>query len=257
MLLVFERVSITISPTEIIVWSWKSLWHSLLQKTHIRISLLITAGISLILVLSFWLFNIPAGALSDALHIGLIYGLSYGISVGGEYWLLVGLFQGVSSHSLLEEQRTIPNQGIYYSIRNGLQLGLLSVVVSTFISGLGLLLIYKLAAWAGRAPATELSVWLSYGISAGLAIGLLVILLMGGLAWWRHWVLRFLLWRTGSVPWHYIPFLEYAAERILLRKVGGGYIFIHRLLLEYFASLDNTPTLDEASARTQQAQPVS
>jgi hypothetical protein len=27
------------------------------------------------------------------------------------------------------------------------------------------------------------------------------------------------------------------AERIFLRKVGGGYIFIHRLLMEHFAEL--------------------
>jgi hypothetical protein len=27
-------------------------------------------------------------------------------------------------------------------------------------------------------------------------------------------------------------------DRILLRKVGGGYIFIHRYLLEYFAGLE-------------------
>jgi hypothetical protein len=31
------------------------------------------------------------------------------------------------------------------------------------------------------------------------------------------------------------------AYRLLLRKVGGGYIFVHRLLLEYFASLDTAP----------------
>jgi len=30
--------------------------------------------------------------------------------------------------------------------------------------------------------------------------------------------------------------LDYAAERILLRKVGGGYIFTHRMLMEYFAA---------------------
>ncbi|HYU75307.1 MAG TPA: hypothetical protein VEL31_21780 [Ktedonobacteraceae bacterium] len=35
-----------------------------------------------------------------------------------------------------------------------------------------------------------------------------------------------------------------ATERILLRKVGGGYIFIHRLLLDYFASLDNASNSD-------------
>jgi hypothetical protein len=30
--------------------------------------------------------------------------------------------------------------------------------------------------------------------------------------------------------------LDYAAERILLRKVGGGYVFLHRMLLDYFAA---------------------
>jgi hypothetical protein len=37
------------------------------------------------------------------------------------------------------------------------------------------------------------------------------------------------------MPWGLVRFLDYAAERVLLRKVGGGYIFVHRLLLEYFA----------------------
>ncbi len=87
--------------------------------------------------------------------------------------------------------------------------------------------------------------WLPTGLLAGLLVGLLY----GGLASFRHYVLRFLLWRAGSIPWNYPRFLDFAAERILLGKVGGGYIFIHRLLLEYFASLDGTPTLDEA--RTQ------
>ena len=32
--------------------------------------------------------------------------------------------------------------------------------------------------------------------------------------------------------------LDRATKRIFLRKVGGGYIFIHGLLQEYFASLD-------------------
>jgi len=59
---------------------------------------------------------------------------------------------------------------------------------------------------------------------------------------------RFLLWRAGAVPWHYVQFLDYAAERILLRKVGGGYIFIHRLLLDYFASLETISAPEESPA---------
>ena len=39
------------------------------------------------------------------------------------------------------------------------------------------------------------------------------------------------------MPRHLIHFLNYAADLIFLRKVGGGYIFVHRLLQEYFASL--------------------
>jgi hypothetical protein len=51
------------------------------------------------------------------------------------------------------------------------------------------------------------------------------------------------------MPWNYSRFLDYAAEHILLRKVGGGYLFVHRLLLEYFASLDTTATPDAVGAK--------
>lgn len=52
-------------------------------------------------------------------------------------------------------------------------------------------------------------------------------------------------------------FLDYAAERIFLRKIGGGYIFIHRYLMEYFASL--TPGDIERLSKeieTKKAQPT-
>ena len=41
-------------------------------------------------------------------------------------------------------------------------------------------------------------------------------------------------------------FFDRAADRIYLRKVGGGYIFIHRMLMRYFAALETAP-LDEKS----------
>jgi hypothetical protein len=34
-------------------------------------------------------------------------------------------------------------------------------------------------------------------------------------------------------------FLDQATSLVFLRKVGGGYVFIHRLLLEYFAGGDH------------------
>ena len=44
-------------------------------------------------------------------------------------------------------------------------------------------------------------------------------------------------WREHCLnPWNYDRFLDYAADRTILRKVGG-YIFIHRLLLDHFAKM--------------------
>jgi hypothetical protein len=54
--------------------------------------------------------------------------------------------------------------------------------------------------------------------------------------------LQWYLYRTGALPWDgiwdYRHFLDFAAERILLRKVGRDYIFVHRLLLDYLALLE-------------------
>jgi hypothetical protein len=69
---------------------------------------------------------------------------------------------------------------------------------------------------------------------AGLCIGLL----NGGLDFLMHFLLRLFFRQRRSFPFRAVPFLDFAADRILLYKVGGGYVFIHRLLLEHFASLE-------------------
>jgi hypothetical protein len=78
---------------------------------------------------------------------------------------------------------------------------------------------------------------LGSGLAGGLVGGLLGGLSKGGAFCVQHWTTRLLLWCYGYTPRHYVDFLDYAAERIFLRKVGGGYIFVHRMLMEYFASL--------------------
>ncbi|MEQ9481050.1 NACHT domain-containing protein [Coleofasciculus sp. F4-SAH-05] len=54
----------------------------------------------------------------------------------------------------------------------------------------------------------------------------------------KHLSLRLVLWHSGAIPWNYAHFLDYAADRIFLQKVGGGYIFIHRMLMEHFAQME-------------------
>lgn len=41
--------------------------------------------------------------------------------------------------------------------------------------------------------------------------------------------------RNNLLPWRVVSFLNYCVDLIFLRRVGGGYIFIHRLLMEHFA----------------------
>jgi hypothetical protein len=74
------------------------------------------------------------------------------------------------------------------------------------------------------------------GLAVGLAVGLLSGLRFGGRACLQHFALRLVLWYNNFAPLHYIRFLDYAAARLFLRKVGGGYVFAHHLLLEYFAA---------------------
>ena len=57
----------------------------------------------------------------------------------------------------------------------------------------------------------------------------------------KHYSLRLILWLNGHTPLNFIKFLDQCAKLIFLKKVGGGYIFIHRMLLEYFADLGPNP----------------
>ena len=61
-----------------------------------------------------------------------------------------------------------------------------------------------------------------YGLFIGLLFGLGVGLRFGGFASLQHFVLRLLLYCNGSAPLTYVKLLDYAAERISLRKVDSG-----------------------------------
>jgi hypothetical protein len=61
----------------------------------------------------------------------------------------------------------------------------------------------------------------------------------------KHYALRLILWLKGYTPLNFIKFLDHCAKLILLKKVGGGYISIHRMLLDYFADLPSESTKAE------------
>jgi hypothetical protein len=121
--------------------------------------------------------------------------------------------------------KTLPNEGIHRSARNAFVVGLLFAVIVWL--GLGSLW------WQTRAPMAR---WFAQVLVSALTIGWIASVNAGGRACITHYVLRFWLIRKRSTPWNYVRFLDHAAECVLLRKVGGGYAFIHKLLAEHLAA---------------------
>jgi transcriptional regulator with XRE-family HTH domain len=149
--------------------------------------------------------------------------------IGGILGVLIGKgIGGFSQHKLEKYALVRPNEGIHRSMRNGVIIGL-PVGMTLFCFTLGLIL------WLDP---THISDGLLWSFPLSLIVTSILILLNGGYACLQHAVLRCVLRFQGYIPWNYSRFLDEAAARMLLRKVGGGYIFIHRLLLEYFASYD-------------------
>ena len=111
-----------------------------------------------------------------------------------------------------------PNQRIWESLRNTLVSALIPALFFGSIAGI------------------------SFGLRVGIFVGLDAWLLFSvlsesGLACIRHFSMRLILHRMGYIPWNYARFLDYATERLFLQKVGGSYIFMHRMLLEHFAGM--------------------
>src|SRR6266545_382356 len=186
---------------ETIHWDWSSIWEWL-------------AGLLLV------------GIIIGRYVVGWVGGLLAGLVSG----LLVGLFVELR-RATIEPREEIgttmtPNQGIRRSARAALHFGL----------GVGLRV--GLAFVLGGELGVGIHGGLTSGLVSGLVAGLVSGLAYGGRTVLQHYMLRWLLYRNGSLPLRLVPFLGYCVDRIFLRRVGGGYIFVHRLLLEHFAGLE-------------------
>jgi hypothetical protein len=72
-------------------------------------------------------------------------------------------------------------------------------------------------------------------VLVGLYFGLLGALWYGGADALQHLVLRVLLSRA-DVPWRLSHFLDHCTQLIFLQRVGGGYRFVHGMLMTHFAA---------------------
>jgi DNA-binding SARP family transcriptional activator len=151
----------------------------------------------------------PLGAMVMALAIGLIAGFTPGDEVAET------------------ELKTTPQQGLRQATQRAIRTGLVSSIIAGLVAGL--------VAGLAEGPVA--------GVGSGLVVGLMIgpiaaTLSASSRAVIRHYVLRFLLHQNQYIPQNYVRLLDYAVRLIFLRRVGSGYIFIHRYLLEYFAGLE-------------------
>lgn len=126
-------------------------------------------------------------------------------------------------------ERLEPNQGIRKSALNAIKYALIVGLLAGCITGY--------IEWhAGRSS-----------LFGGLIVGLLTFgfigwfivgILLGGKAVIQHFVLRTILWMSGSYPWNYAQFLKDANDLMFMQKFGGRYQFIHDLLQEHFAQME-------------------
>ncbi len=163
------------------------------------------------------------------MSIGLIGGLSIGLIGGLSIGLNVGLIDGLTGGLSVEQKDriTYPGQRLVFTAKNFLLASLLFGLILGLFGGLIGGLFFGLTG--------GLFVGLFVGLSFGLIFGLQK---YGGIVLIKHYVLRLILSRNNLLPWklgELVPFLNHCVDLIFLRRVGGGYIFVHHLLMEHFA----------------------
>ncbi|MGK7936175.1 MAG: hypothetical protein AB4206_10325 [Xenococcaceae cyanobacterium] len=204
-----------ITPFEKISFKWLLSW----QKTKSSMIL------SLILVL---IFIVTFGLIQKQINYELL-DLLIGVII---YALFTFLINSVVNSKLKIEERTKPNQGIKLSRNNSIILGLIGGLIGGLFWGLLVGLIVGL-------DNKNLLEGIKYGFSAGIMsaifTGGIVGLRYGGAAFIQHFNLSRILYRKGRIPKDYADFLNYATDIRLMKKIGGGYVFYHRMLMEHFA----------------------
>jgi hypothetical protein len=146
---------------------------------------------------------------------GIIFGSILGLQ-SGLTMLLLNI-----RYSTNIQQTEKPNQGIYRSMFNANIL----------------MIIFVLSIWLVNICLVRIADFEFVKLNGLIFFGLIGWLLGGGYTSLRHFILRVVLYGKKYSPWNYARFLDYATERLFLQKVGGGYIFVHRMLLEHFAEM--------------------
>jgi eukaryotic-like serine/threonine-protein kinase len=225
-----------IQTVEVINWSWKA------ALSRGAWSLAIFVGILGIPMLLHYLYAWHLGTLALQFRFDFLDWRSTLLALGAIGFLYVAmitvpasLFAGMK-HGMLDIKR-FSNQGIKLSIRKAIRAcSLIGISVCLFgVAGGWLfdkLLVGSPLATSGGAigaPMPWLFLAFLFGSIAGLGYG--------GLDVIQHYTLRVVMRFEGYIPSQFVLFLEHAVGLVFMQRAGGGFIFVHRSLLEHFAHL--------------------
>jgi hypothetical protein len=168
---------------------------------------------------------------------GALYGLFYVLWVNIVFGAVAGLVTTitVAFEPSLRESGIRPNQGMRQSLINGLGVGALGFVLGGVALGyvaVPLVLPYL------EPPSTLVGLThpeRSAAAVAGPLLGLIAGMVRGGWAVLQHVAVRVVLAASTPVPLRLVPMLDRAVELGLMRRVGGGFLFLHRTFQAYLA----------------------
>lgn len=126
-------------------------------------------------------------------------------------------------------KRTQPNQGMRLSLRNGLFGGAVAAVLAFLTTTLMFYLQKEKTIADGilfAGGATLLAFYCCFHW-------------FGGFQLFKHWMLRVVIAAMGQMPLRIDKFLENATKLRILKRRGGGYMFMHGTLGEYFCEVDD------------------
>jgi hypothetical protein len=213
-----------IEMVDVITWDWRGLFIDVLAYG--------TFGV---------LFVMAFDRLFSRLNAESVISLSVVIVFFMVFWLIDPVINKLSIKP--SSQITFPMQRILSSIKNFFIVFLLIELIVGLFVGLFVGLLVGLFVGLNIGLNVGLIVGLNVGLFLGLIVGLFVGLRYGGGAVIQHYSLYFIIAYNNLLPWRLVPFLNHCVDLIFLRRVGGGSIFVHRLLMEHFAEMYvETPT---------------
>ncbi|NEO83641.1 MAG: NACHT domain-containing protein [Spirulina sp. SIO3F2] len=214
---IFAFIKPEINSGKIVKWSWLNARRGLDIGLQWGLILGLISGLFAgYLDSSIKLGSLQPWPMAAVLIVVLINSFTLGILFEIFGGILGGILGGLSGTEI--QIRTTPNQGIRQFFIN-----------TILLSFCGSILFFFVAIIVGFFP--------PQAVLTGIILGLFFGTIIAGSDWIKHIVLRILLFSSSPAPWDCRRFLDQGVEHIVLQRIGGGYIFIHRTLLEYFASL--------------------